>query len=142
MSSSNHPIFKVNVLLSIWKHEESVVQEYVNKDVLEPVYDLESPPKFTILHKELNLPFVPFPGLEIQRGEWECNPLVFVRWIEEDWAFRCTVPDEYPRQDINLSYEDVMAMCLDRGWVHAEFGETVLQEIYQMRKNRKRGKLN
>jgi len=119
MNSSKHPTFKVNVSLSIWSHEESVVQAYLDLDDDMPRSDLESDPSVTILRKELELPFAPFPGLELQTEDWECGQLEFVKWDEENWEFRCTVSDEYPLQELDtyLSYEDLLSKNLEEGWV-------------------------
>jgi len=99
-----------------------VVQAYLADDM--PMSD-PGDPRITVLRKELNLPFAPFPGLEIQTEDWECCPLELVQWSEPDWAFRCTVPVEYPRQvlDTYLSYEDLLSKRLEEGWVRPEIGE-------------------
>lgn len=120
MQPLNYPIFKVDVLLSIWNQEERDVREFFDND---EVSLLENRPTSTTLGKKFELPFVPFEGLALQSKDWECSPLVYVKWVEEDWTFRCHVPDEYPRQelDIYISQEDLISKRLEEGWELTKF---------------------
>ena len=124
MHSSNHLIFKVDILLSIWNQEAGAVLEFLGTD---EVNLLVNRPTSTTLRKKIELPFAPFIGLALQIKDWECSPFVYVKWVEKDWGFRCAVPDEYPRQelDVYISQEDLISKRLDEGWEFAEFSEDV-----------------
>lgn len=116
-------MFRVVVCKSIWTHpEEEVVQHFgVAAAVLERRSDA---PKVALLHKVLSLPFVPYPGLSIEAEGWSCGALRAVTWLDREQCFRCSVADEYPRWavDTELSFEDLLSISIDHGWVRPERG--------------------
>lgn len=117
--------FKVVVQLDIWTHPRELVEEQL-KDFDS---DVDHGVKVAILEKELELPFAPFIGLEVRLAEWECTELISVKWVEEDYRFRCRVEGKYPKEqsarnfyDMVTTYEDLLEMALECGWTRPERG--------------------
>jgi hypothetical protein len=99
-------MYIVVIRKSIWTHEESVVKDVENGKIFAP--------KVAQLRKEVSLPFVPFPNLNIQQSGFSSGPIKSVAWLVEEQVFKCWVEDEYPRW--SASFEELVTMRLDEGW--------------------------
>ena len=112
-------MFRTRVTMSIWTHEESVVRAGLSeKAVVLGVSEGSPQPEVALLHRLLDLPFPPFPGLSLVENEWSCHPLQAVSWSQGEQCFSCKVEDEYPRFafDSFLSFDDLLRMSLEAGW--------------------------
>lgn len=116
-------MFSVLIFKSIWTHEESEVKSAFSERSLVLGRSGEVP-KVAFLHREVLLPFAPYLGLNVNVSGWNSGLLRSVSWLSEEQKFHCSVDDEYPRWalDTLLSFDDLLCMGLESGWVRAERG--------------------
>lgn len=66
---------------------------------------------------EVELPFVPFHGLNIQLPDQRAWRIRDVEWNVEEQTFRCHIEDQFMNLlDVDDSYEDWIDMLLECGW--------------------------
>ncbi len=115
-------MYKIVFRKIIWTKEEKDVTEYFNRDAQND----DDKPLYAWLRKDIELPFTPYIGLEIEATDdgWTCPPLTNVKWYSDTSTFACRLEDKYPgwRQDTYLTFEDLVELDLDCGWEWPEKG--------------------
>lgn len=79
------------------------------------------------MERMLDLPFMPFPGLEVSSGDWECR--VESCWYQHDMAiFSCLgvdnkeISNAKSRGQEHRAIEEIVAEYLGNGWEVGTFG--------------------
>ncbi len=67
---------------------------------------------------EVDVPFVPFHGLNIQLPMQRAWRIRDVEWNVEEQTFRCHIEDQFMNLlDVDDSYEDWLETLMECGWV-------------------------
>jgi len=73
---------------------------------------------FSLYSRDIELPFPPYPGLQICEQGIKSYTIERVQWGIDDKSFMCWISEEYPRQVFEtwLSYEFLIEHTKDHGW--------------------------
>ena len=74
--------------------------------------------KFSIFKKELELNFVPVPGMKFNFGRRSSESPIDISWISEEQEFHCNMPDEFEhwKFDSHMNYKYNCQSLVDEGW--------------------------
>lgn len=118
-------MFRVSFRKCFWTEEEAEVNRQTD---LAPL-GLDRAPdgpgsEVAVFVRDLELPFAPYPGLTVSDKGWESGEIQTVEWRGDDGVFRCRVRDEFPGQadDMYLSYEELIELAFEEGWVRPPRG--------------------
>jgi hypothetical protein len=89
--------YKVHVTKSIWTNDERT-------ELLDSLY------------YDLELPFVPFIGLQLQRDGWHCGPIERVAWDGDEECFRVEAQGRTPDDEDMGDAEDFRRIDMGYGW--------------------------
>jgi hypothetical protein len=93
-------VHKVRLIKYLWTHQTPEISSEWSK-----------------LLFEVELPFVPFHGLNIQLPDQRAWRIRDVEWNVEEQTFRCHIEDQFMNLlDVDDSYEDWIDMLLECGW--------------------------
>ncbi|MFZ5531629.1 MAG: hypothetical protein ACOY4U_11355 [Pseudomonadota bacterium] len=73
--------------------------------------------KRLMLRRELNLPFVPFIGLNLTDGVWYGPPIVEVTWSTSSNEFSCMLEPYFASKHGDMTVQEVDDWAADEGWV-------------------------
>ena len=92
---------KVRLIKNVWTHQTPEISSEWSK-----------------LLFEAELPFVPFPGLNIRLPDQSAWRIRDVEWNVEEATFRCYIEDQFMNLlvDVDDSYEDWLETLQADGW--------------------------
>ncbi|WP_349278728.1 hypothetical protein [Polaromonas hydrogenivorans] len=96
--------------------------------IIKNIWDSQSPvdsARFAALERRQELPFAPYPGLELFWGLERPHRVVNVRWEIQNTIFVCKVEDEFPNE------LDVDGLDFDELVEAAQLNDWALLKVYE-----------